>query len=319
MEIFLNVILLVIGFVLLIKGADVFVDSASAIAKRLRIPSMVIGLTIVSIGTSLPEASVSISGALMGANEIAVSNVIGSNIFNILIVAGVSAVLRTIPIEKSTLKADFPICIAATILMVLMMTADGLFASAMRIGRIDGIILVALMISYIAFLVRTTKQYQAGLQEETYTGAPLWKSIIFAFIGIGAIALGGDLTVEAAKKLAASFGMSETLIGLTIIAMGTSLPELATSIIAVRKGENDIAIGNVIGSNIFNILFVLGLSAVLSPLPVSRTAVWDSLILTAVMFISYALSYTGRKISKKEGALMIMLYIIYTVYIIIRN
>jgi len=316
MNILLNFVFLIVGFALLIKGADIFVDSASAIAKRLRIPSMVIGLTVVSMGTSLPEASVSIAGSLSGANEIAISNVIGSNLFNVLIVAGLAAVLRPIAIEKSTLKVDFPVCIAASILMILMCLG---FNAPGVLSHLDGIILFGLMIAYICFLIKTTKDYQASLQEEEYHGQALWKSIVFGILGVAAIIWGGDLTVDSAEKIAAFFGMSETLIGLTVIAVGTSLPELVTSVMAIRKGENDIAIGNVIGSNIFNILFVLGMSAAISPIPVAQVAIIDGTVMLGVMFLSYALCATAKILGKKEGALMVLLYIAYMVYAIIRN
>ncbi|MBQ9992383.1 MAG: calcium/sodium antiporter [Firmicutes bacterium] len=312
----MSFVLLIVGFALLIKGADIFVDSASAIAKRLRIPSMVIGLTVVSMGTSLPEASVSIAGSMAGANEIAISNVIGSNMFNVLIVAGLAAVLRPIAIEKATLKIDYPVCIAASILM-LAMCFD--FGNPGMLSRIDGIILLALMVAYICFLIKTTKDYQANLQEEEYIGQSLWKSIVFGILGVAAIIWGGDLTVDAAVEIAAFFGMSETLIGLTVIAVGTSLPELVTSVMAIRKGENDIAIGNVIGSNIFNIFFVLGMSAAISPIPVASVALIDGAVMLGVMFISYALCATAKTLAKREGALMVMLYLAYMVYAIIRN
>lgn len=318
MNIILSVLLLIVGFVLLIKGADFFVDAASAIAKRLRIPSMVIGLTVVSIGTSLPEAAVSISGALAGANEIAVSNVIGSNFFNLLVVASVAAIFAPMRIEHSTLRMDFPVVLIATALM-LFFSADFLFGGVNCIGRIEGIILLLLLIVYIALQIRTTKIYREGLQEEAYQGKPMGKTLLLGAIGLAAIVLGGKITVNAAEDIALFFGLSETVIGLTVVALGTSLPELITSIVASTKGEQDIAIGNVLGSNIFNILFVLGLSSALSPIPVGMVAVIDGALLLGVTLIGYFLCATNRRLGRLEGALLLAMYVVYTVYIFIRN
>ena len=262
--IFVSLIKLVIGFLLLVKGADYFVEGASSISKKLRIPTFVIGLTIVAFGTSAPELAVSISAALKGSNDIAIGNVVGSNIFNTLVVLGASAAITPIAVEKGIIKKDYPLSIFAAILLGVLSLDMILFkAPAMTISRVDGIIL---LVAFAFFMYTTVK---AGLKQRAAANPeheealanmymPAWKSILILVVGLAGIVIGGDLSVEGAKEIARAFGLSEALIGLTIVAFGTSLPELVTSIIAARKGESDIAVGNVIGSNIFNIFFILG-------------------------------------------------------------
>ena len=322
--IFVSLIKLVIGFLLLVKGADYFVEGASSIAKKLRIPTFVIGLTIVAFGTSAPELAVSISAALKGSNDIAIGNVVGSNIFNTLVVLGASAAITPIAVEKGIIKKDYPLSIFAAILLGVLSLDMILFkAPAMTISRVDGIIL---LVAFAFFMYTTVK---AGLKQRAAANPeheealanmymPAWKSILILVVGLAGIVIGGDLSVEGAKEIARAFGLSEALIGLTIVAFGTSLPELVTSIVAARKGESDIAVGNVIGSNIFNIFFILGVSATILPMNVSSTYLYDIAVLVAVMVLSYIPIAKTKKVSRGMGVTMVAAYLAYTVYLIMR-
>ena len=322
--IFVSLIKLVIGFLLLVKGADYFVEGASSIAKKLRIPTFVIGLTIVAFGTSAPELAVSISAAFKGSNDIAIGNVVGSNIFNTLVVLGASAAITPIAVEKGIIKKDYPLSIFAAILLGVLSLDMILFkAPAMTISRVDGIIL---LVAFAFFMYTTVK---AGLKQRAAANPeheealanmymPAWKSILILVVGLAGIVIGGDLSVEGAKEIARAFGLSEALIGLTIVAFGTSLPELVTSIIAARKGESDIAVGNVIGSNIFNIFFILGVSATILPMNVSSTYLYDIAVLVAVMVLSYIPIAKTKKVSRGMGVTMVAAYLAYTVYLIMR-
>ena len=322
--IFVSLIKLVIGFLLLVKGADYFVEGASSIAKKLRIPTFVIGLTIVAFGTSAPELAVSISAALKGSNDIAIGNVVGSNIFNTLVVLGASAAITPIAVEKGIIKKDYPLSIFAAILLGVLSLDMILFkAPAMTLSRVDGIIL---LVAFAFFMYTTVK---AGLKQRAAANPeheealanmymPAWKSILILVVGLAGIVIGGDLSVEGAKEIARAFGLSEALIGLTIVAFGTSLPELVTSIVAARKGESDIAVGNVIGSNIFIIFFILGVSATILPMNVSSTYLYDIAILVAVMVLSYIPIAKTKKVSRGMGVTMVAAYLAYTVYLIMR-
>ena len=322
--IFVSLIKLVIGFLLLVKGADYFVEGASSIAKKLRIPTFVIGLTIVAFGTSAPELAVSISAALKGSNDIAIGNVVGSNIFNTLVVLGASAAITPVAVEKGIIKKDYPLSIFAAILLGVLSLDMILFkAPAMTLSRVDGIIL---LVAFAFFMYTTVK---AGLKQRAAANPeheealanmymPAWKSILILVVGLAGIVIGGDLSVEGAKEIARAFGLSEALIGLTIVAFGTSLPELVTSIVAARKGESDIAVGNVIGSNIFNIFFILGVSATILPMNVSSTYLYDIAILVAVMVLSYIPIAKTKKVSRGMGVTMVAAYLAYTVYLIMR-
>ena len=325
MNIFLNILLLAVGFAGLIKGADFFVDGSSALARTLKVPGVIIGLTIVAMGTSAPELAVSTSAAIKGANEIALSNVVGSNIFNLLAVLGICALICPIPIDKAIIKRDFPFSIIITF-GLLIAVGIGLFSGFDFFGtpmlenvgivsRPIGIILLALFIAYIVALIVLARKNQA--QEEAGENMPVWKSLLLIAVGLVCIVIGGQLVVENAKGIAASLGMSETLIGLTIVAIGTSLPELVTSIVASRKGENGLAVGNVVGSNIFNILFILGVSATIHPIAVNYASVIDLAILTVVSIITLVFSLT-KKISRIEGAAMILMYAATVVFAILR-
>ena len=316
--IFVSLLKLIIGFALLVKGADIFVDGASSVAKKMRIPAFVIGLTIVAFGTSAPELAVSITAAMKGSNDIAIGNVVGSNIFNTLVVLGASAAITPIAVEKGMIKRDYPLSIfAAVLLAVLAMDTIFFKASAMSLGRVDGIIL---LIAFAGFMYMTVK---AGLdnrteEEEEGKAMSVVKALIFIVLGLAGIVIGGDVSVEAAKEIARSFGLSEALIGLTIVACGTSLPELVTSVIAARKGESDIAVGNVIGSNIFNIFLILGTSATILPMTVSNTYLYDIGMLCAVMILTYLPIAKTKKVSRGMGIAMVLVYVAYTVYLIMR-
>ena len=317
----LALIFLVVGFVLLIKGADFFVDGASSIAKQLRIPSLVIGLTIVAFGTSAPELAVSISAALKGSNDIAIGNVVGSNIFNLLIVVGVSAVIFPLHVKKSMIKKDYPLSIIAAVLLGIL-AMDTMFGKEyMEISRIDGIIL---LIGFAIFMYLTVKEGLRGRaeslenEEEIEVKYGLWMSILVCILGLVAIVFGGNLAVDGAKTIARIFGLSEALIGLTIVAFGTSLPELVTSIVAAKKGESDISLGNVVGSNIFNIFLILGVSGTILPMKVANTYLYDIAILVIISVVYFMPICKTKKVSKGVGAAMVMTYAAYMVYLFVR-
>lgn len=319
----MNYILLLVGFGLLIKGADIFVDGASAIAKKLGIPPVIVGLTIVSIGTSAPELAVSLISALEGSNDIAIGNVLGSNLFNSLMVLGVTAIVLPIVIVKKKVKSDFLINLCVTVLLFIL-TFDSLFGSSSNtISRFDGLILVVICIAYMIFLVLKAKKTNMPEPTEEEKNINVFIKILLIIIGATGIVCGGQLVVNSATKIATSLGMSEKLVGLTIVAMGTSLPELVTSVVAALKGENDIALGNVLGSNIFNMLLILGTSSLISSIVVESGLMIDFIYLIAVTIIMFVLIFVNNKEEKKlgkiEGGLLVALYIVYTIYIIMRN
>ena len=302
-------VLLLVGFVLLIKGADFFVEGSSSLARILRIPSVIIGLTIVAMGTSAPEASVSINAALAGSNDIDISNVMGSNIFNGLVVVGVCAVLAAFQTNKDILKRDMPLNICVSAILCLMFL-DG------KLSRTEGILLLAGMVLYLCFMIRSAlKNREPGADIQTLS---LPVSLLYIVGGLAAVIFGGDLVVDIACIIARSWGVSQNFIGLTIIAVGTSLPELVTSIVATRKGDSSLALGNAIGSNLFNILFILGMSSVISPLHLLDESVIDCLLLTVSAVILYLFARSKKKMTRLEGAICILLYISYTAYLLIR-
>lgn len=311
-SIILQFALLIVGFVFLIKGSDFFVDGASSIASLLKIPTLIVGLTIVALGTSAPEAAVSITSSMTGSNAMAVSNVIGSNMFNLLMVIGLSALLNELLMDKTTLNKDLPFLVTITVL----------FAAFIIIGwdisTIEGIVLLVIMVAYIIYLIYTTRKSSnaAEVEKPKYS---LPKSIIFILIGVIGIILGGDLVVDSASAIAIALGMSETLVGLTIVAIGTSLPELVTSLTALKKGENELIIGNVIGSNIFNILFVLGASSAISAIPLNSSMLIDVVFMVIVTVICFIFGKTQDKFDKKEGAILVILFVIYMIFAILRN
>lgn len=314
---------LVIGFVALIKGADFFVDGSSSIAKIFNVPTVIIGLTIVAMGTSAPETAVSISASLQGANEIAVSNVVGSNFFNLLMVVGICAILQPINITKSLLKRDYPYSIGATVLLLVFLVVGNLISGSPALTRANGIIMLIVFVVYLLILIRFTLiEIAVGekIEVEEVKARSLPISIVFIVIGLIGVIVGGDLVVDSATAIASQFGMSNTLIGLTVVAFGTSLPELVTSIVAAKKGEADLALGNVIGSNIFNILLVLGISATVSPITVAFDSIIDTTLLIIVNLIVLAMVLKKKSaIGKGVGITMVLMYLAYTAYIILRN
>ena len=324
--IFLNVVILLFAFVALVKGADIFVDGSAALARLFKIPSVVIGLTVVALGTSMPELAVSTSAALAGANEIALSNVVGSNIFNLLVVLGLCAVIHPVPVENGILKRDFPISLFSTILVLLASTASSLFsgnflslpmsADSGLVSRWLGIILLILFVIYIVYLIFDAKSHPA--EENDGKMLPLWKCLLLIALGLILIIAGGKAVVYSAQNIARFFGMSETLIGLTIVAIGTSLPELVTSIVAAKKGEVSLAVGNVLGSNIFNLLFILGVSAAINPVCINVASIYDLGILIFVSLMAWIFSITKRQIGRLEGIVMLFCYAASMTFAIIR-
>ena len=307
----LKYILLVSGFFLLIKGADLFVDGSSAAAKKLKVSPLIIGMTIVAMGTSLPETSVSVSAALAGKNELAISNVVGSNIFNLMVVCGMCALLCPLKINGISLKRDFPFSIAIAGLLMLLGKLDG------SVGHIDGVILLIVFTGFLVLMISTARKQQ-GADEDEIKSMPVWKLILFIIIGMAAIGVGGKMVVSGASDIARRFGMSDNLIGMTIVALGTSLPELVTSAVAAKKNEVDMALGNVIGSNIFNILFVLGIAASISPVAFTMENLIDTATLILMSGLVLAFCARKKKLVRWQGALMLLIYAGYTTYIIMR-
>lgn len=302
-------LLLLIGFVLLIKGADFFVDGSSSLARIMKIPSVIIGLTIVAMGTSAPEASVSINAALAGSNDIAISNVIGSNLFNGLVVVGICAFMAGFKTNSEILKRDMPLNIIVTAILCIMLLDR-------HLNRIEGIILLIGMAVYITVMVISALKNRETADECKMLSLP--KSLIFIIGGLIAVIFGGTLVVDNACLIAKDFGVSENFIGLTIIAIGTSLPELVTSITATRKGDSGLALGNAIGSNLFNILFILGMSAAICPLNVLSESIIDCIILFVSAVILYIFARTRKTMNRWEGIVCVLLYVGYTAYLLIR-
>lgn len=305
MEILFQILLLALGFVMLIKGSDWFVDGSSGIATKFGIPQLVIGLTIVAMGTSAPEAAVSISAAFSGNADITIGNIVGSNILNVLIILGISSVIVPIAVAPSTIKIETPFMIAITVIM-LIFGLDGV------ISLIDGIILILLFIVYLTYLFIVAKKDMAKNKEEEATKQiSVVKAVVFAIIGLALIVLGSNVTVDAATKIATAMGVSERFIGLTIVALGTSLPELFTSVTAARKGNADIAIGNIVGSNIFNILFVVGLSALIIPVPFDAKFIFDSIVAVAAGVLLLLCCLWTKKLRRWAGITMLLGYAAY--------
>lgn len=311
-----QIALLIIGFVMLIKGADWFVDGAAGIADKLHIPQLIIGLTIVAMGTSAPEAAISISASVQGSADIAVGNILGSNILNILIILGITSVITPLAVQKSTVKYEIPFVIIISVIFGLI----GLFDNS--IGFIDGILLWVLFIAYIAYLFIMTKKGKIQADEsddEDNDKKPkkVWQLILFGIIGIALVVFGSNIAVNAATEIATMFGMSERFIGLTIVALGTSLPELVTSITAALKKNADIAIGNIVGSNIFNILFVIGTSAMITPVAYQNQFLVDSIfcVATAMLLLLLVLN-KDKKLKRWGGIIMLICYAGYFVYLI---
>ncbi len=320
------ILLLLAGFAFLVKGADLFVEGSSSIARKLKVPPIIIGLTIVAMGTSLPETAVSVTASMVQNNELAVSNVVGSNIFNLMFVIGVCSMLTPIMVQNVTLIRDIPLSFGCALLLLVLGILGIGDKTGMTLGHIDGIVFLIIFAVYIFTMVQSAMKARAAGQKVEIEGVEACetkelsyaKSILFLIVGAGAIAFGGDLTVDTASRIAIELGMSQTLVGLTIVSIGTSLPELVTSIVAARKNEVDMAIGNAVGSNIFNILMVLGISATISPVALLRENIIDIIILMIFTVLVWLFAGTKRKISRKEGIIMALTYLVYCGYIIIR-
>ena len=311
MEMATILIWLMVGFVLLVKGADLFVEGSASAARLLRVPAAVIGLTVVAFGTSAPELAVSVTAALAGSNGIALGNVIGSNMFNLLMVTGLSSMAATMPVDRGLMNWDFFFSIAVSVVMLAMTAFDR------QMGRIDGAVMLALFAYFLYHVFQTAVRERRSAQKERRSlSAPL--SAVYIAAGLGAVVLGSGMVVDCASALASAFGLSENLIGLTVVALGTSLPELVTSMVAARKGENGLALGNVIGSNIFNILLIMGVSSSVSPIQVTVSTVYDLICLILVSCVCWAMGRRKMCYTRAHGILMVGMYAVYMIYVLIR-
>lgn len=321
----LDIILLIVGTALLVKGADWFVSGSSAIAKALKIPSLIIGLTLVSMGTSAPEASVSVNSAINGMNDMSLGNVVGSNIFNTLLILGVSSLIIPLSIGKDIKRFDVPVMVCVYCVLLLF----AFVITPLTLDIFESVALLALFAGYTAFLIIRARKTKTVTDTKDNNGEPsekcekkqkpLWLNIILAALGLAGIIFGGDLVVDSAASLAKTAGMSEQLVGLTIVAVGTSLPELVTSVVASIKKENDIAVGNVIGSNIFNVIFILGLSSSISSLTLTPSALTDMLVMLGSGIAVLLVCLFSDKVRRWQGAVAVLFYVGYLVYIILRN
>ncbi len=309
-QMLIELVLLVIGFVMLIKGADIFVDGAAGIAARFGISQLVIGLTIVAMGTSAPEAAVSIAAAFKGTADITIGNVVGSNIMNILVILGVTAVIAALDIQQSTVRYELPFVMAVTLAMLAMGGVDK------RVGRMDGVILWALFVAYLVYLFIMAMRNKE--EEPAQTGRPVWLLTVFVILGAVLIVAGADVSVDAASEIARMIGLSERFIGLTIVAFGTSLPELCTSVVAAMKGKADLAIGNIVGSNIFNILFVVGTTALIVPVPFNPAFIIDTAVAAGAALLLWLCVLPKKKLTRPGGILMLGCYAAYFVYLMIK-
>ncbi len=326
--VFLMIILLLIGFVILVKGADFFVDGSAGMARRFRVPGVIIGLTVVALGTSAPELAVSTAAAIQGSNEIALSNVVGSNIFNLLTVLGVCSIIHPLPVDRAVLKRDFPLAIVSTAFLFAAACGKTVFSGSFRtmelldragiVNRLIGAVLLIVFLVYISYLVIQAKKNPLKEEADAEEPMPVKKCVLLIVLGLAMIVGGGQAVVFSAKEIARFAGMTETLIGLTIVAVGTSLPELVTSIVAARKKETGLAVGNAVGSSIFNLMFILGISSVIHPVAVNLASVWDLLILLGISVLTYIFALTKKQISRPEGAVMAALYIADVLYAIFR-
>ena len=299
--------LLVLGFVMLVKGADWFVDGTSKVARKLGIPQLVVGLTIVAMGTSAPEAAVSVTAALKGTADIAIGNVVGSNILNILIILGITAVITSVAIQKSTLRIEIPYMLVVTFVLIAMGFTGGC------VSRVEGALLWVMFLIYLAYLFMLAKK---GKEVEQAQTSKIWKLLAAAVAGGVIVVWGSDITVDAATEIAAAIGISERFIGLTIVALGTSLPELVTSVTAARKGNADIAIGNIVGSNIFNILFVIGTSALITPVSYKSNFLVDGFVAVFAGALLWLAVFRHMELGRKWGIIMLICYLAYFIYLL---
>ncbi len=309
MEVLLQLLLIAIGFLMLVKGADWFVDGSSGIARKFGIPQLIIGLTIVAMGTSAPEAAVSISAALKGTADITVGNILGSNILNVWIILGLSAVIVPLAVSKSTIRVDIPVVLVASVLL-LVLGWNGL------LNWIAGLLLLVVFMLYMAYLFIEAMKHKAESAEEE--NLSVWKAILFTIIGLILIVWGSNITVDAATILATLWGLSPRFIGLTIVALGTSLPELFTSVMAAKKGNADIAIGNIVGSNIFNILFVVGISALITPVPFQSKFIFDMMICIFSIVLLWLCCFKHKKLNRWAGVLFLLCYAAYFTVIFLK-
>lgn len=309
MSILIQFVLLVVGFVMLVKGADWFVEGVAGIAEKFGIPQLVIGLTIVAMGTSAPEAAVSITSATKGSAGITIGNVVGSNIMNILVILGLTAVITRVAVQKSTIRYEIPFLLVITLVLL------GLGLSGNEISFVEGVILWALFLVYMVYLFRMAKDQkeEGGDSKEQ----PVWKLILLGIVGAVLVVWGADISVDAASAIAKMFGMSDRLIGLTIVAFGTSLPELVTSVTAARKGKADIAIGNIVGSNVFNVLFVVGTTALVTPVIFESKFVVDTLVAFGACLLLWLGVMKHKELRRSAGALMLLAYVGYFVYLLV--
>lgn len=307
---FVELLLLAFGFVLLVKGADWFVEGSSGVADKFGIPQLIIGLTIVAMGTSAPEAAVSITAAIKGNAEITVGNIVGSNILNIWIILGIASVITSIAVAKTTIRYEIPIMLVATLILLVCGYTGG------TINWLEGILMWVCFIGYLGYMFVMCKKGEMQAEEIEVTDSPIWKLLVQGIIGLVLVVWGSDVTVDAATSLAQMFGMSERFIGLTIVALGTSLPELFTSVIAARKGKADIAIGNIVGSNIFNILFVVGTSALIIPVVFASNFVIDCVVAILAGVVLWACVFRKQRLTRPSGIFMLVCYVIYFLYLL---
>lgn len=320
------ILALIAGFIALIKGADLFVEGSSAVARKLHVSSIVIGLTVVALGTSAPELAVSASSALQGANEIALSNIVGSNIFNLLCVLGLCAIMHPVPFERVVVVRDFTLSIIMTLFVLVSICGWYVFGNALKdldmstnvglLGRYTSFVLILIFISYLVFLIKTAPKEAEEtrvVKERSILGC-----LFLILFGLTLIIGGGEAVVYGARTIAKAAGMTETLIGLTIVAIGTSLPELVTSVVAAAKKQTDLAVGNAIGSNIFNLLFILGVSSMIHPISVNIASVIDLAVLLLISILTALFAITGKRINRFEGMIMVFIYAAYTIFAIIR-
>lgn len=308
-----EILLIIVSIAVVLWGADRFTDGACGLARRLNVSELVIGLTVVALGTSLPEFMVSFLSVLRGSSDMSVGNIIGSNVFNILVILGASALMRTLHVEKSLLQRDLPICIFLSVLLAAFAYSSGMIA------RWEGLVLVALFIAYLymAYIV-AKRDRKAQTQSPEGEVMSLWRSILLILLGMGALVIGGHVLVDNAAEVAREWGVSESVIGMTILAGGTSLPELATSVVAARKGSLGLAFGNVVGSNVFNIAFVIGTCSSIRPMPVTEISETDWMVLVGSCLLVWLVAWTRRKLCRWEGALLVLCYLSYLVSLLIK-
>ncbi|MFP4698034.1 MAG: calcium/sodium antiporter, partial [Eubacteriales bacterium] len=312
----------IIGFVFLVKGADAFVEGSASLAKKFKVPTILIGLTVVAFGTSAPEAAVSITATINGSSNISIGNIVGSNMFNMLVVIGIAAMIKPINIKIKTILKEIPFLLLASItLFILSMDVKFNNSNINQLALGDGIILLLIFLVFLYYLVElaitskdSSKEFDENINEQ-----PLLKSILFGAIGLIGIIWGSDIVVNSGSHIAKSLGMSETLVGISIIAVGTSLPELATSMVAAFKGESDIAVGNAIGSTMFNTLLILGLASVINPIVVEQKIFTDLIFVICSIILVYFFAITNKKTVRWEGFILILLYIGYLIFVVLRN